>query len=124
MPEYDMDAGLFQLASPFDVRPLVEAGLELHETHSLLAALGGADQRRNEGRVVGCPVDRELDCEHVLVRNRLLHETVDGGRERVVWVVHEDVAGADGGEHVERLSALTLKPRLCDGRPRRVTELR
>ena len=88
----DVDAGLLQLARPLDVGALVEARLELHEADGLLAPLGRADQRGDQRRVVGGPVDRELDRQHVGVVGGLLDEAPDGGRERVVGVVDEDVA--------------------------------
>ena len=45
---HDVDAGLFELAGPFDVGLLVEAGLELDERDDLLARLRGPDQRLDD----------------------------------------------------------------------------
>ena len=42
----DVHARLLQRAAPLDVRALVEARLDLDQADGLLAALGGADQRR------------------------------------------------------------------------------
>ena len=44
----DVDARLLERARPLDVRLLVEARLQLHEADRLLAALGRADERRDE----------------------------------------------------------------------------
>ena len=41
-----------------------------------------------------------LDRKHVGVVDGLLDEALDRGAEAVVGVVDEDVAVADGGEHV------------------------
>ena len=88
----DVHARLLQRARPADVRALVEARLELDQADRLLAALGRADQRRHERRVVARAVHGLLDREHVRVVGRLLDEALDRGRERVVGVVDEDVA--------------------------------
>ena len=104
-----MHAGLLEPARPLDVRPLVEARLELHEADGLLAALGGADQRRHERRVVGGAVDGQLDREHVGVGGRLLDQPLDRARERLVGVVDEQVALAHRAEHVGRLVLLGLQ---------------
>src|SRR5207244_10344681 len=70
-------ARLLERARPADVLALVEARLQLHHAHRLLALLGRLDQRRNERRVVGGPVYGELDREYGRVLNRLLHEALD-----------------------------------------------
>ena len=118
----DVHAGLLERARPADVRPLVEARLELHEADRLLAALGRADERRDERRVVARAVDRQLDRQHVGVGDRLLDEALDRRGERVVRVVDEDVALAHRREHVD-LAVLALQARLGDRRPRRVAQL-
>ena len=96
----DVHARLFQRAAPVDVRALVEARLDLDQAHGLLAALGGADQRGNERRVVARPVHGLLDREHVRVVDRLLDEPLDRAHERVVRVVQQDVALAHRAQHV------------------------
>ena len=100
----DVDARLLHRARPLDVRALVEARLELHQADRLLAALGGADQRRHERRVVARAVHGLLDREHVGVVDRLLDEALDRGRERVVGVVDEDVAVAHRARRCRRRS--------------------
>ena len=88
----DVHARLLQRVRPVDVRALVEARLELDQADRLLAALGRADQRRDERRVVARAVHGLLDREHVRVGDRLLDEALDRGGERVVGVVDEQVA--------------------------------
>ena len=119
----DVHARLLQRAAPGDVRPLVEARLDLDQAHGLLAALGGADQRRDERRVVARAVHGLLDREHVRVVDRLLDEALDRGHERVVRVVEQDVALAHRGQHVGLLVLVGLQPRLGDRRPRRVAQV-
>ena len=119
----DVDAGLLQRLRPVDVGLLVEAGLQLDHADRLLAAFGGADQGRDQRRVVAGPVHRLLDRQHVGVGDRLLDEALDRGGEGVVGVVDEDVALADRGEHVDRLVVLALQPRLGHRRPGRVAQL-
>ena len=55
---------------------------------------------RHQRRVVGRAVHGHLDGQHVGVVHGLLHEPLDAAGERVVGVVHQDVARAHGGEHV------------------------
>ena len=104
----DVAAGLLQLARPLDVGLLVEAGLDLDEDEDLLAGLGGVDQRVDDRGVAGGPVQRLLDREDVRVGGGLLQEGLDGGGERVVRVVQQDVALAQRGEDVGRGRRLDL----------------
>ena len=97
---HHVSARLLERARPADVAALVEPGLQLHQTNRLLAVFGRLDQRRHEIGVVGRAVHRHLDCEHVGVGHGLPHEALHGSHERVVRVVHEQVARAHGGEHV------------------------
>ena len=112
----DVHARLLQRAAPLDVRALVEARLDLDQAHRLLAALGGADQRRHQRRVVARAVHGLLDREHVGVVDRLLDEALDRAHERVVRVVEQDVALAHRGQHVGLLVLVGLQPRLRDRR--------
>ncbi len=123
-PVDHVDAGLLELLRPSDVRPLVEAGLELHHADRLLATLGGVDQRRHQRRVRARPVDGLLDREHVGIGDRLLDEPLDRCRERVIGVVEEDVALANRGEDVALLGPLAdEQARWGDGGKGRVAEL-
>ena len=56
----DVDAGLLERPRPFDVAPLVEAGLQLDQAHGLLAFLGALDERADEDAVVTRPIDGSL----------------------------------------------------------------
>ncbi len=102
----DVGAGALQGARPLDVALLVEAGLHLDQADGLLALLGGAHERRDDRRVAAGAVDGLLDGEDVRVLDGLLHEALDAGVEVVVGVVHQDVAVADGREHVRALALL------------------
>ncbi len=120
---HHVHARLLHGARPVDVRPLVEARLHLHHAHRLLAALGGADQRRDERRVVARPVHGLLDREHVGVGDGLLDEALDRARERVVGMVEQDVALAHRRHHVGLLALVGQQPRLGDGGPRLVAQV-
>ena len=116
----DVRAGALQLAGPDDVRLLVEAGLDLDEDHDLLAAFGGADERLDQRRVAGRAVERLLDRQDVGIVGGLGDEPLDRRRERLVRVVDQDVAGADGREHVRRLVVIGRdEPGRRHGRPDR-----
>jgi len=79
-----VDARLLELLRPLDVRPLIEAGLELDQADRLLAALRRLDQRRDERRVGTGPVDGLLDREDVGIDDGLLDEIGRAScRERV-----------------------------------------
>ena len=123
-PVDDVHARFLQRARPADVGALVETRLELDEADHLLAALRGADQRRDERRIVARAVHGLLDGEYVGVGDRLFDQPLDRRRERVVGVVQEDVALAHRRHHVDRLGLLGHQPRLRDRRPRRVAQLR
>ena len=121
----DVRAGPLQLARPDDVGLLVEAGLDLDEDDDLLAALGGPDERLDDRRVAGRPVQRLLDRQDVRVVGGLGDEPLDGRGERLVRVVDEDVAGPDGGEDIGRLVVIGRdEAGRRDGRPGRRLEVR
>ena len=120
----DVGAGALQRAGPDDVGPLVEAGLDLDHDDDLLAALGGLDERPDDGRVAARAVERHLDGQHVGVAGRLLDEALHGADERLVGVVDEQVAGADGGEDVGLLVLVVRQqPRRDDRVPGLALEL-
>ena len=102
-PVHDVRPGALELARPDDVGLLVETGLDLDQDHDLLAALGGADQRLDDGGVARRPIEGLLDREHVGVLGRLGDEPLGRRGERLIRVVDQDVAGADRGEDVGRL---------------------
>ena len=70
-PVHDVGAGALELARPDDVGLLVEARLDLDQDDDLLAALGGPDERLDDGRVARRPVQRLLDGQDVGVVGRL-----------------------------------------------------
>ena len=110
---HDVRPGLLQLAGPLDVRPLVEARLDLDQDHDLLAPLRGANQVVHDPRIERRSIERLLDREDVGIVGGLLDEALDARREALVGVVHEQVALSDGGEDV---GGLVLVDRLQAGR--------
>ena len=97
--EDDVDARLLQLARPDDVALLVEAGLQFDDGRHLLAVVGGALQGADDRRIAAGAVERLLDGQHALVVGGRLDE-IDDVAERLVGVVDQDVAGADGRPEV------------------------
>ena len=88
----DVHARLLERARPLDVAPLVEARLELDDADALLAVLGRLDQRRRERRVVARAVDGRLQRRDGGILRGGAHERLDARGERVVGVLHDDVA--------------------------------
>ena len=118
-PVDDVDARLLEAAGPFDVRLLVEAGLELDEGHHLLAFARRLRERRDDaGLVAAGAVQRLLDREHARVARRGGDERLDARGERLVREVHEHVAGADVGEDV-----VAFEAGRHDAAPRRVLQV-
>ncbi len=99
----DVRPRLLEHARPDDVRLLVEAGLELDDRGHLLAALGRADERLDDGRVAARAVERLLDREHVGVVGGARDE-LDDAVERLVRVLEQHVLLAEDGEDVVDLA--------------------
>ena len=99
---HDVHARLLELARPLDVPPLVEARLQLDEADGLLAVLGAVDQGRDERAVVGGAVDGRLHRDHVGVVRGRGGERLEARPERLVRLMHEDVAAADLVEEPRR----------------------
>ena len=100
---HHVDPGFFEDPRPGDVRLLVEAGLEFHQHHDLLAAPGGGDQRlhdrllsaqRGVFRIRGA-VQGLLDGDDVGITSGAGDERPDGVGERLVGQVDEDVPRGD-----------------------------
>ena len=93
-----VDAGVLQLLGPGDVGLLVEAGLQLDQRRHLLAPLGGADQAATIG------LSPEVRYSVILMASTRgssaawsMNASTEVG-ERLVGVVHEDVALAQDRE--------------------------
>ena len=120
---HDVDPRLLEGPRPGDVGLLVEPGLELDERHHLLAGFSGADQRSDDRGVRRGPIQRLLDRLYVRIVSGRLDEGFDRGRERVVWMVHQDIAAlAEDPEDIRR-SVLGHEPGGSDGRPRWLLEV-
>ena len=119
---HDVDTRLLHLARPLDVPPLVETRFELHEAHRLLPLLGAVDQRADENAVVAGAVHGRLDRDHVRVARGSLDERFEARPERLVRLLHEQIAAADLVE--EPCAVLRSgEPWLRDGDPRLVLQL-
>ena len=89
-----MHAGALQLAGPLDVVVFVEAGLQFHQGHHLLAVFGGADQGRHHRGILRGAVEGHLDRQHRGVVSGLVEEFLHGGGEEVEGVVQQHIAAA------------------------------
>ena len=118
----ELDAGLLQLARPFDVAPLVEARLQLDEADRLFALLGAVDEGRKQGAVVGSAIHRSLHRDHVGVRCGGRGEGLETRPERLVWLVHEHVGTSDLVEDARGLQH-ACEARRCDRDPRLVLQV-
>ena len=94
-----LHAGAFQIARPFDVGLLVEAGLELDHGGDRLAGLDRVLQRLDDRRGLARAVERPLDRHDVGIGGRLLQE-LQHHVEGLVGVMDDDVLLADGGEAI------------------------
>ena len=122
---HDVDTSLFQDAGPGDVRFLVEPGLELDQSRHLLAGLGSPDERTDDAALATRrSVKGLLDRQDPGIPCRLLDEALHRGGERVVWVLHQDVAVT---EHPEQTGGRVVRAQqawLGDRAPRLFLELR
>ena len=109
-PVDDMHARLLHLAGPLDVSPLVEPRLELDQTDRLLRSLGGVDQRRHQGRVVGGAIHRRLDRNHVGVLGAGPDKRLDTRGKRVVGQLHQNVAAVNLGKQIDSLARGRREP--------------
>ena len=98
----DVHARRFQRSREVDVGLLVESRLELDEGHHLLAGVGRSHQRSDDGAIGGRAVQRLLDRQDGRVPCCLVDEGFHRGRERIVGVVHQDVAAPDRVEDIGR----------------------
>ena len=103
------------------LRLLVEARLQLDDADALLAVLRRFDERVREGGVLGRAIHRRLDPDDGLVGRSGLHERLDARCERVVRVMHEEVAMRNLREQVVVLRA--HEPSLRVGDPRLVLQI-
>ena len=114
----DVHSFALERLRPADVALFVEARLELDEGGDLLAVGRRLHECVDHGGVAADAVERRLDGEHVGVLGGRADE-VDHGVERVVGVVQQDVAVADGGEDVGGFGAVERRRRGLDERRER-----
>ena len=89
-----MAAGLLQGSGPLDVGLLVKPGFDLDQCHNLLAGLCRSDQCIHDGGVTGCSIQGLLNGEHLGIGRSLLNKALNAGRERIVWMLHENIGFA------------------------------
>ena len=115
----DVGAHFFQRPRPADVGLLVEARLQLDQHRHLLAVLHRGVERMRDRRGRAHAVERHLDGQHLGIDGGVAHEAGDRV-ERVVGVMDQHVARADGapdvgraleGRHRVRRLRLVLQPR-------------
>ncbi len=109
-----LDASAFEIARPFDVGLLVEAGLQLDHDRHRLAGLGRVFQRLDDRRALARAVERPFDRHDVGIGGRLLQE-LEHDVEGLVRVVDHDVLLADGGEAVPMMLADALRETADEG---------
>ena len=100
---HDVRADFLELRRPVDVGLLVEARHQLDDDGDLLAVARGVDQRLHQHRVGAGAVHGLLDRDHVAGPRAACCMKAHHRRERLERVVQQDVAGADGLEHVDAL---------------------
>src|ERR671919_3070324 len=97
-----MTARALQRASPVDVRLLVESSFDLDEHHDLLAGACRLDQRIDDGALSGSSIERLLYGKYVGIHCRLFDEMLHARRERIVWMLDQDVLLPQNREDVHR----------------------
>ena len=118
----NVNAGLLELASPGDVGLLVEASLDLNQRQDLLASLSRIDQRIDDWAVTACAIKGLLDCKHVWVGRCRSQECDNRCRERLVWVVHQNLALPDGRKDVDLLVFASVQVAVGNSRMNRVAQ--
>ena len=91
--------GALQIASPADIRLLVEARLELDQRGHRFAGLGGFGERPHDRAVLAGAVERLLDRRDRRVARRLPQE-LDDDVEALIGVMDDDVLLPDRGEAI------------------------
>ena len=123
-PVDHVHARAFELAGPDDVRLLIKASLHLDKSCHLLALLGRAYERRDDGRVLRGAIEGLFDGEHVRILGGLGDERLNRGRERVVGVMDQNVALSQHREQIHRAVPGRSKARLGHGHPGRLVQVR
>ena len=111
-PVDDMNARIFQFLGPLDVPFLVEAGLELHESHHLLAFIGSLHESPHDRTVLRSAIESDLYRQDLGIAGGLTEELDDGRREGPIRVVDEDIAGLDRRKKVGSITSPHRQPGL------------
>ena len=100
----DLHARAFQIARPFDVGGLVEAGLQFDQRGDGFARFRRLDQRLDDRGVLGGAIKRLLDRDDIGIGGCLpqeLHHHI----EAFEGMMDDDVLGADRGETIPAMIA-------------------
>ena len=119
----NVHAGLLELASPGDVGLLVEASLDLNQCQYLLTSLSRVDQGVDDWAVTAGAIEGLLDSKHVWVGRRRSQECDNRCRERLVWVVHQNLALPDGSKDVDLFVFASVQIAVGNSRMNRVAQL-
>ena len=71
---HDLRPGALERTRPADIGFLVEPRLQLDQRGHRFSHFSCLDERADDGRLGGCPVEGLLDCDHVGVARGLLQE--------------------------------------------------
>src|SRR5205085_1016285 len=89
----------FQRSRPFNIAALVKPGLELDYRGHLRLTFRRLEQCADNWGVLSYTVKSNFDGQNIGVFRRLLQE-INGWLKGVERVVKQDIAAADGGEHI------------------------
>ena len=90
-PGDDVDPVSLEIASPADIPRLFKARFELHVDRYVLPGRRRAAQGFGERGRLAQTIERELDCLDGWIVRGFRDEPFDGGRKRIVRMVHEHV---------------------------------
>ena len=112
---YHMRADLLQFRRPADISLLVKARHQLDHHRDLLAILRCANQRLHQLRIRPRAVHRHLDRHHIRGMRRII-QPLDHRRERLVRMVQQNIALADGLKNIATFAQLFIHAHAIRGK--------
>ena len=119
----DMDARIFKLSRPQNVARLIKARSQFNQHCYLLAALSGADETGNEWAVTRRAIQALFDANNLGVGCRILNELLHRAFERLVGVMQQNVASANGCEDVCMIIIQASGRECCHARPVQISNV-